>query len=192
MIEDMRDAPAGPIVARQGVFTPQELDAIEAYGESLRPLRAEIAGRKDNIDRLRISRTAWMERNSQTEWLYGRIEQTVLDLNARFFKYELYGLIEFFQYTVYEGAEGGHYNWHVDTGPLTREPRKFSITLQLSDASAYEGGELVLEAGEGPFRAQKARGTLVAFPSYVMHRVMPVTAGVRKSLVIWVSGPSFR
>jgi hypothetical protein len=48
MIEDIRDAPAGPLVARQGVFSPAELDAIEAYGESLAPRKAEIAGRGDN------------------------------------------------------------------------------------------------------------------------------------------------
>ena len=50
----------------------------------------------------------------------------------------------------------------------------------------------MLEAGSGPYRAHKARGTLVAFPSYVMHRVTPVTSGTRKSLVAWVAGPKFR
>ena len=43
-----------------------------------------------------------------------------------------------------------------------------------------------------PMRAEKARGTLIAFPSYVLHRVAPVTSGIRKSLVIWVAGPEFR
>lgn len=191
MSEDVRDAPAGVLVARHGLFTPAELDAIEQIGESLTPMKAEIAGRKDNTDYLRITRVSWIARGPETAWLYERIEQAVMDLNNTFYKFDLYGLVESFQYTVYEGDAGGHYDWHCDTGK-TIEPRKISLTLQLSEPSAYEGGELLLEAGEGQFRAHKARGTLVAFPSYIMHRVTPVTAGVRKSLVVWVAGPPFR
>jgi PKHD-type hydroxylase len=187
----VRDAPAGLLVGWLDAFTPAELNAIEALGDSLTPMKAEIAGRSENTDHLRITRVAWIERGPQTEWLFSRVEQAVLELNSRYYKYELYGLIESFQYTVYEAAEGGHYDWHCDTGKTT-EPRKISLTLQLSEPSTYEGGDLILEAGEGPFRTLKTRGTLVAFPSYVMHRVTPVTAGTRKSLVVWVSGPEFR
>jgi hypothetical protein len=58
------------------VFTPKELDAIEALGDALIPMRAEIAGRNtDNTEKLRITRVAWMERNSQTAWLYARLKK---------------------------------------------------------------------------------------------------------------------
>ena len=50
----------------------------------------------------------------------------------------------------------------------------------------------MIEAGEGPYVAETRRGTIIAFPSYVLHRVSPTESGVRKSLVIWVSGPEFR
>ena len=50
----------------------------------------------------------------------------------------------------------------------------------------------MLEAGDGPQRAEKARGALIVFPSFVLHRVVPVTSGIRKSLVVWVAGPEFR
>jgi len=188
----VRHAPAGALVARLDVFTAEELDAIEACGDGLAPMKAELAGRKDHIDHLRITRVAWMERGPSTEWLYAKIEGAVLDLNAQFFKFDLYGLVESFQYAVYEGREGGHYNWHIDTGKDTVGPRKISLSLQLSRPPDYEGGELVLEAGEGPVVAEKERGTLIAFPSYVLHRVNPVRSGTRKSLVIWVAGPPFR
>jgi PKHD-type hydroxylase len=190
MNQDIREAPAGILVAQRDIFTPAELDAIIAYGDGLTPMKAGIAERNDNTDHLRITRVAWIERSPPIEWLHSRIEKAVLDLNTQLYKYDLYGLEEAFQYTVYEGAEGGHYNWHVDTGKTVR--RKISLTLQLSEPSAYEGGELLLDAGEGAFTANKARGTLVAFPSYVMHRVSPVRSGVRKSLVVWVAGPPFR
>ena len=192
MTMDALDAPAGWVVGWRNAFTSKELDAIEAYGDSLEPMKAEIDGRKaDNTDHLRITRIAWMDRVPQVEWLYAKIEQAVLEMNSRLYKYDLYGLVENFQYTVYHASEGGHYDWHCDTGKMA-QPRKISLTLQLSEPSAYEGGDLLLEVGAGPTRAHKARGTLVAFPSYVLHRVTPVTSGIRKSLVAWVGGPAFR
>lgn len=186
---EIRQAPAGALLALQGVFTPAEMDAIEAHGDGLAPVRAHIGGRERDTDHIRVTRVAWIERGSQIAWLHERIEKAVLDMNSQLYKYDLYGLRENFQYTVYQSVEGGHYDWHVDTG--TQE-RKLSLTLQLSEPSSYEGGDLVLDAGEGNFIAGRARGTLVFFPSYVRHRVTPVTSGLRKSLVAWVAGPPFR
>jgi len=176
----------------QGVFTPAELDAIVAYGDSLTPMRAQLDSGKESADHQRITRVAWIARNDDTAWLWARLEEIVMHLNNEIFKYDLFGLVESFQYTVYEGAEGGHYNWHVDMGIHNVEPRKISLSLQLSGPSDYEGGHLVLEAGDGAYVAEKARGTVVAFSSYVLHRVTPTESGVRKSLVIWVAGPDLR
>ena len=185
-------AVSGPLVVWKDLFTPQELDVIEAYGDRLMPMRATIEGRRENPDHTRITRVAWMERNPDTAWLHARLEEAVMVMNTEFYKYDLFGLVEAFQYTVYDGAEGGHYNWHVDLGKDSIEPRKISLSLQLSDPSRYEGCNLVLEAGDGPYIAERARGTLIAFPSYVLHRVSPIESGVRKSLVVWVNGPAFR
>ncbi len=183
---------AGPLALWHGVFAPKELDAIEDYGDGLMPVRAEIAGRKDNTDHMRITRIAWVERNPDTAWLYARLEEAVLEFNKEFYRYDLYGVVESLQYTVYDGAEGGHYNWHVDHGEHNQEPRKISLSLQLTDPAQYEGCNLILQAGDGPWVAERARGTLIAFPSYVLHRVTPIQSGTRKSLVIWVGGPPFR
>ena len=195
---DVKPAPLNvggpiPVVVWKDVFTPDEVDAIIAYGDQLQPMKAEIAGRNDNTDHLRITRVAWIEhQRPEIRWLHTRLSEMVLQINAQFYRYDLYGLNEAFQYTVYEGAEGGYYGWHVDMGEKRYEPRKISLSLQLSDPSDYEGGDLVLEAGDSSYQAEKARGTLIAFPSFVLHRVVPVTSGVRKSLVIWVAGPEFR
>src|SRR5262249_16508248 len=106
----------GPVVIWKDIFTPKELDAIELLGDNLAPMRAEIAGRKDNTDYMRITRVAWMERSPDSAWLYARLEELVLELNREFYGFDLYGLVEAFQYTVYDGEEGGHYDWHVDLG----------------------------------------------------------------------------
>ncbi len=36
------------------------------------------------------------------------------------------------------------------------------------------------------------KGRMIFFPSFLIHRVAPVTQGIRRSLVIWVTGPKFR
>jgi len=71
-------------------------------------------------------------------------------------------------------------------------PRKLSVVIQLSDPSEYDGGNLQFMLGNESENAKKEKGMLYAFPSWVLHRVTPVTEGTRRSLVIWLSGPKFK
>jgi PKHD-type hydroxylase len=183
---------SGPIVVWKDLFSPKELDAIEAYGDSLMPERAGVVGGDSITDHARITRIAWILHKPEMEWLFAKLEKAVLEINAQFYSFDLFGLEQAFQYTVYDGAEGGHYDWHVDLGGHDTEFRKISLSLQLTEPTRYEGCDLTLQAGSGPFSAERARGTLIAFPSYVLHRVTPIQSGLRKSLVIWVAGPPFR
>ncbi len=136
-----------------------------------------------------------MERDPATDLFYRRLEEAVLALNARFFRFDLSGLAAL-QYAVYGGPEGGHFDWHKDygrdAGDPTQEPRKLTLSLQLSDASEYKGCDLQIRAGNLIDIAPRARGTLVAFPANVLHQVTPIESGVRRSLVIWAVGPDFR
>lgn len=186
---------AGGLIVWENVFTSAELDAIEQYGDRLALEKAELAARGTGRDCIRVTRVAWIERNAQTQDFYGRVEDIVLRLNAQFFHYDLSGLVSF-QYARYEGAEGGHFDWHKDYGKdyatPDREPRKLSLSIQLSDPMQYQGGELEVRAGNQTDVAPRARGTVIAFPSYVLHRVTPTTSGVRKSLVVWAVGPEFK
>ena len=115
----------------------------------------------------------------------------MLRLNTQFYRFALTGL-ENLQYTVYDGKEGGHYDWHIDYGRNSHKPRKISLSVQLSDPSHYEDCDLQFQIGSGVTTAPRTRGTVIAFPSFFLHRVTPVTAGVRKSLVLWATGPEFR
>lgn len=177
-------------------FTPAEVDRIVAYGDSLMPERVQLAGTAPGdmtaaADRLRITHTAWIEPNADTKWLFDRMQGVAQALNDQTYQYDLRGFSENFQYTVYHGSEGGHYDWHVDHGPL-QVPRKLSMTMQLSDPSEYQGCDLQFCAGGNVEIAPRARGTVIAFPSYVLHRVTPVISGTRRSLVVWTTGPKFR
>jgi PKHD-type hydroxylase len=81
----------------------------------------------------------------------------------------------------------------MDMGGGNSITRKISIVVQLSDPDEYEGGELQIQTGsESYISILKKKGAVTLFPSYMRHRVTPVTKGVRKSLVLWVGGSTFR
>lgn len=181
-----------PFVGWANAFTAAELDTIEAYGDSLAQHKSVVSDLYGpDADIQRVSRTAWMEQAPEIDWLYHRIWQTVRRLNEQVYQFDLTGFSEPFQYAVYRADERAHFDWHMDQGRLPVQ-RKLSFTLQLSDPSQYEGGDLQFNVRRQVDVAPKQRGVLIAFPSYTLHRVTPVTAGVRKSLVIWTTGPKFR
>lgn len=183
--------PAGEFVQWEGALSAAELRAIEDYGDSQARQQAELADGAIN-DTIRVSSVAWLKRQPDIEWLYQRLEELILRLNTDFFRYELYGLTESFQYAVYDGSRASHFDWHNDHGNINVEPRKISLSLQLSDGDAYQGCDLELHSGENIQTAPRTRGTLIAFPSYFLHRVTPIRSGIRKSLVVWAAGPKFR
>lgn len=172
-------------------FSAAELDTITAYGDQLGHNKATIEGRarEDVYDSVRITRTAWIAQNPQTAWLYERMARIGRHLNELVYRLDLTRLSEQLQYTVYGAAEGGHYDWHVDHGTVTPSPRKLSLILQLSDPKDYEGCELQIHAANKIETPPRERGTVIAFPSYALHRVTPIVSGTCKSLVSWISGP---
>jgi PKHD-type hydroxylase len=68
--------------------------------------------------------------------------------------------------------------------------------MVLSDPSEYEGGQFQMQTGSPEedklMTVEQLKGRVIGFPSFLLHRVTPVTKGTRKSLVIWVEGPKFK
>jgi PKHD-type hydroxylase len=174
-------------------FTAEEMDRIERIGDALPLAQAGLMTdiQAQTRDQIRVTRVAWLDSTPENKWIYDRVQQVAMMINAMSYRFELTGFSERIQYSVYHGSEGGHYDWHVDQGPLVTR-RKLSLTLQLTEPSQYQGGDLQFLAGARTEAAPRERGMLVAFPSYGVHRVAPVTSGTRKSLVIWITGPQFR
>jgi PKHD-type hydroxylase len=92
----------------------------------------------------------------------------------------------------YKASNGGHYDWHQDVGkPYNMQQRKLSISILLSDPSEFEGGELQFKGIEDQ-KVLTTQGSIIVFPSFIEHKVTPVTEGVRYSAVTWANGPAFR
>jgi PKHD-type hydroxylase len=138
----------------------------------------------------RDSKVGFFFPNDVTQWVFQKCTELVLQMNARFFWFDLYALEQGLQFTSYT-APGQHYDWHIDHGKAHGN-RKLSFTVQLSDPSDYEGGELQLKFGREPITVKRQLGGVTVFPSYALHRVKPVTKGTRETLVGWVSGPPFK
>ena len=151
-----------------------------------------------DIKRKRRSQVSWLAE----PWLYNEIRNWLNDANVKAgWNYGIEGL-EKFQFTKYGLNE--MYDWHCDgfnepfgSGHLKGLTRKISVTLTLSNPADYQGGDLQFKLRNTEddvitmLENSREKGTLIFFPSYVWHRVTPVTSGTRYSLVLWSSGRPF-
>ena len=96
--------------------------------------------------------------------------------------------IQFAQYGV-----GQHYDWHVDIFPLAGKEtdRKVTVVCLLNDPSEFEGGDFQVRL-YSEYTAPLEKGSIIAFPSILEHRVTPVTSGFRYSATMWFHGPRFK
>jgi len=189
-----KDVEVEPYITWEDGFTDEELNAIESYCDAnLIKDKAQVgsdeSGRVDEA--YRSSNIGWIENTPDTAWFYDKMAYITRMLNSQFYNFDIYGFVEHFQYTVYDSSENGHYTWHLDA-MAGGVPRKLSVVLQLTDPVDYDGGELEIMDRATPLKVERKRGLVAAFPSYRLHRVSPVTRGIRKTIVIWSCGPAFK
>ena len=153
----------------------------------------------DNTSLVRHCKTCFLNYYQELDNLFGILVED-FNRNHSGWNYDI-EFMESIQLTHY--FEHDFYDWHVDTLPKpminndVSYNRKISATVWLNDPEEYEGGEFDIEI-KGPREDVRydtlklPKGSIVIFPSDNWHRVRPVTSGVRKSLVIWFQGPSFR
>jgi|TARA_B100001971_G_C18001740_1_gene437699 PKHD-type hydroxylase len=147
-------------------------------------------------------------RNSNVTWIkdWPELEHHVVNrikpVNEKFWKFNLIKF-EPFQYSIYN--EGDYYDWHSDQHPKQYADgmvRKLTFSLALTDD--YEGGEFECAVLSGAKKDKPdvkvfnvneienfSKGTMVVFPSFLWHRVKPITKGVRKALQGWAVGKNF-
>ena len=184
-----------------GLGRDENKDAYKADGTMKK-------GAVKNLQKKRKSEIVWVN----DQWIYKEIHPFIHEANKTAgwnFDWDFSESCQFTKYGV-----GQHYGWHCDSWDKPYDKpndlnshgkiRKLSVTVSLSDPSEYEGGNL-----EFDFRNQvdwernkkskikecteiRPRGSIIVFPSFVWHRVNPVTRGTRYSLVIWNLGKPFR
>ena len=182
-----------PFATWEGAFTNEELDILQraAKNSTTQGQVGMPGGSGINAD-IRRSEVTWISPESEFKWVFDRLAHVTSSLNSEFFNLDLTGFGESLQLTNYTSINTGMYTWHQDMG--IGVSRKLSVVTFLTDASEYEGGhfELIITNPNEPVRVKKQRGLTIAFPSWMIHQVTPVTSGSRQSLVAWVTGPNLR
>ena len=176
------------------LFSPKQCQMIIEAGRSEPKHNASVGqGSKEGgiVDtKTRTSHISWIPFKKMPD-MYKDIEKTMNKTNGNHFGFDGMQITEMAQYTEY--PSGGFYDWHMDSDiNFTHEPtvRKISMTCLLSHESEFEGGELQLEKEKNKIKL--VQGQAVFFASFLLHKVAPVTKGVRKSLVMWFGGPPLR
>ena len=174
------------------IFTPEQCQLIINVGRSEPLQNGEIGGGPTGqVDtKTRTSHISWIPFNKLPQ-MYRTLEELMLKTNNNHFGFEGMQITEQAQYTEY--PPGGFYDWHMDSDIVgTNEPpvRKISMTCLLSHESEFEGGGLELMS-DGKI-ARPKQGQAIFFASFIRHRVVPITRGIRKSLVMWFGGTPFK
>ena len=173
-----------------GGFTSDEVDKIIEDAKEYPFIKALVVD-EENTDKFRKSNIKWLPFDSKWEWVIDRIMTQVVEANNIIWNFDLKAIIDNIQYTEYDG-NGGHYDWHLDIGPGSISHRKISIVIQLSDPDDYVGGDLEIMNASEKTVIPRGKGNVVIFPSFLLHRVVPLTSGNRKSLVLWVGGDHYK
>jgi PKHD-type hydroxylase len=187
-----------PYCYYKNVFSNDEFDNVLKYLDRLELNKSWLSGETKSIrDDVRKSKSNLFRLNEDNYFIFNKFNIIIDYLNINFFNYDLIGY-DYIQYAVYESKENSHFDWHQDASIKPSQVgdtflnRKLSISFLLNDD--FDGGNFEFnfhrECDAVPIEIEK--NSLIAFPSYRIHRIKPVTKGVRKSLVIWVEGPKFK
>ena len=172
-------------------FTAEECEKIieEGLENKLKIAAVGTDNEKKVNEKIRKSNVSWINPTEENNWIFKRLTSIVLDLNIKYFRFDLFGIIEPLQFTEYQ-TNNGHYVKHVDRNEGI-VVRKLSLSVQLTDSEDYMGGNLILHTDSKGTEISRDQGYLALFPSYTLHEVTPVTQGTRHSLVAWVTGKNF-
>ena len=174
-------------------FSPEECRMILDQNEKLYPQKSTVGTGEDGgkyDPTVRSVDTYNIELTEETQWIFDKIAAAVGVANAEYYKFDLLGITHSLQLLHYKATENGHYDWHIDCGEGNAATRKISLSIPLTERDVYEGGNLEINNNGVEIKAVDEQGSITFFPSYLLHRVSPVTKGERWVIVVWVHGPN--
>ena len=202
-------------VAVLKIFTPNEcIDIIKNALNNWTEEEGTISNFKKDLDWRNTTLFFPPEADKKSSW-FEKIRDNIVSFNndKDSYGFDISGMIEppcmmrYMAPNINPNKKAGKYDWHMDIGtdPIP-STRKLSYSILLN-VGKYKGGELEFHLGRGdnvPDNTMKmqsvrpdqtgadALGSMILFPSYLVHRVLPVTKGIRYAIVGWMNGASFR
>ncbi len=180
----------------QPLFIPEAFTILECNQITKAARQADSADAKlvrgDYAHDIRRADLVWTDDLPGMDWVMDRLIDLLREAN-RSFGFTLDAMRESPQVARYGAERQGHFDWHSDIGKgELAARRKLTLVVQLSEPDSHAGGALELRPSTARLTAPRDQGHAVVFPSFMLHRVTPVTAGERHSLAIWAHGPAFR
>lgn len=174
------------------IFSPEQIGLLRALvdAENTQALVEGYDGPlKGGLEAHRRTRVRWLN-PVEHRWVYEIIWDQAGKANE-LFRFDVVPMHDTIQLARYDAEDQGFFRWHSDTVPsdLTR---KISISVPLNNDDEFEGGSLEFNENGAIHAVPQRAGCPVMFPSWLLHRVSPVTAGKRYSLVAWIRGPAWR
>lgn len=122
-----------------------------------------------------------------------KFKNLALDANKHLFGFDLYQItdLENLHYNIYDSS--AEYGWHIDASPSPCSDFKLTALLNVS-TEPYEGGELEVFFSSKPETISEfsTPGSFFIFPSWIPHRITPLTSGQRKSVSMFLQGPALK
>jgi len=186
----MRSIIKCPYYYFDGVIPDAMCDTIVELGKTKEQMIAGINVENTTDNKMRKGEVAWIK----DDWVQQMLETYASKANIEAGWHFVVDSKEHIQFATYE--DSAFYDYHRDCNILQAQYRKLSISVQLSSPDDYDGGDLLMKHFWGttnlPMDKEiKNKGTIIVFPSILLHKVTPVTEGTRHSLVQWFSGPDF-
>ena len=182
----------------KNAISTQDIDNIVNYAinnVSPLPFKESLEESSENLQDLRKTYSLLLnnsEINLKVETFIKKIDKHIQNAN-KLYNFDIEGFIDFnyFEYPQHSS----HLEWHMDLAnvPIGNN-RKLAFSIFANSKEEYEGGNLEIFSNNRkiPKTIKGSKGDLVIFPSYLMHRITPITKGTRKVFVGWVGGEPFK
>jgi len=184
------------IVYRKGVLNKRQCNFIINAGVSKGLKKAAVLNSegKDYLNEAHRKSSVVFLQKEDIPGAYENLINILKDINIQYFKtkIESYG-IQLAEYSENNVAFG----WHQADSMFEIEKsywngRKLTAVFELSNTDDYDGGLLEVQSLaklNNEHQDRRGIGDLIFFPSFLMHRVTPITRGKRYSLTVWCKGP---
>jgi PKHD-type hydroxylase len=187
----IRNGTDSPWAYQENYFSADDCAKIIELGQAIPAVAANLGNQRQINQSVRSTTVGFFNpQDIHSQWIFQRLQSAITVINRDFWNFEL-NFIECLQFSKYQ--LGDFYTAHMDLQHDRLEQRKLSVSVQLSDPTGYQGGDLRMFRHSDQWdMVPRSQGTLVVFPSYQVHEVTAVEFGQRYSLVAWVAGPPYR
>ena len=171
----------------KNLYTPAECAAIRTAIEN----NIFIAASDHPADRSIKTAKVDLVKYGDIKQVIDKFHNYILNINHKMFGFDIFQQsdLDLLNYNRYHSEDRAEYSWHKDGEKDQPFDLKLTAILDLSP-EPYEGGEFSLFL-DGPCEIAEFRGqgAMIIFPSWIVHKVNPVTSGTRISLSHFVAGP---